>query len=154
MLTERERRHLTLVLRACCKSYLLPFSWENDKMSLEVNRNIIMCNSILWILLISTTIFQVLQIPTSSRNKDINGLILHGVVLLYSLTNVFYKMIIWLFKAELVQLMNQVFHINSSWGKTIIFKLICLHYSKLLSGYYVFLNPYLVLAPGRCAAAP
>ena len=86
-------------------------------MSVNVNPiNVIMGNYISWLILLPSLIFEVLQIPSLAHNRDVNGIILNGILVMLHLANLLFKLTIWLYKDQMVQLINGILEINSSWG--------------------------------------
>ena len=109
---------MDLFLTVCCnKGFTIPFAWKHGRMVVDTNRKTLACNCVSWILLIATVSFQVIQFPMLISEKDINGLILHGILTLLYISHAIVKLNFWLFKEVIVQLMNHILCINSVWGK-------------------------------------
>ena len=117
MLTKVEMEILDLTFIACCnKGFTIPFAWTNGRMVVDTNPKVLICNWISWILLIPTIIFEFKQIPVLISDNDINGLILHGILTMFHVNLTIIKVNIWLFKEDMVQLVNHMLHINWTWG--------------------------------------
>ena len=118
MLTQLEMKTLDSILSICCrKGFTIPFAWSHGRLVVHTNRKIFICNCISWILLIPTIIFQFTQIPILIFKMNINGLILHGILTVVYISYAILKLNFWLFKEEIVQLMNHILCINPFWGK-------------------------------------
>ena len=120
MLTQIEMKILDWVFYHCSRSVTIPMKWNRNlkRMSLSVKPlNAIMGMS--WLVLLPSLIFEALQIPSLAHSRNINGIILHGMVVLPHTTNVLFKLSIWLYKEHMVQLINEILEINSSWGTDI-----------------------------------
>ena len=85
-------------------------------MVIDTSRKVLIFNWISWIFLITTIIFQCKQIPVLISNNEMDGLILHGILTLAHIACAVIKLNIWLRKEDMVQLTNQMLHINSTWG--------------------------------------
>ena len=116
MLTQIEIGKFNLIYTTCCKFYTIPISWNNRRMSLNANPSIVRWNYIAWLLLIANLIFEIKQFPALIWENNVNGVILHGAVVVGHVGYGFLKLNILLFKDEIVQLNNQVLEINSCWG--------------------------------------
>ena len=118
MLTQLEMEKLDLLLTTCCnKGFTIPFFLKHGRMVVDNNRKTLACNCVSWILLIPAIIFQVIQFPMLISEKDINGLILHGILNVLYISHAIVKLNFWVFKEEIVQLVNHILCINSVWGK-------------------------------------
>ena len=118
MLTQLEMKTFDLILNICCrKGYTIPFAWSHGRLLVHRTRKTVICNSISWILLIPTFIFQFIQFPILISKNNINGLILHGILTVIYVSYAILKLNFWLFKEEIAQLMNHILCINSVWGK-------------------------------------
>ena len=113
MLTEVEMKVVDLFYRFSCKSVTIPFCWERGNISLKQNQNIL-CNSGIWLLLISCFALKTCMLY---QKKDINDFILNGIFFLAIVANIIIQLTVVLYKNELVQLINQILHINLCWGK-------------------------------------
>ena len=117
MLTRVEMMALNWIYVHCTKSFPVPFEWENRKMSLKLNHNITnIYNCITWIVLLLTLASRCIMLPKIIDKGDINGSIIHGLLWLYNISAAVLKLNILLYKADLVQLINQSLLINSVWG--------------------------------------
>ena len=112
MLTQLEMKVLDLVYRFSCKSFTIPFCWENGRISIKKNRNIL-TNYIIWLLLLP---FLVLKTLMLFQQNDINELIIYGIFVLGILANITNQLTVQLYKNELVQLVNGTLHMNLCWG--------------------------------------
>ena len=117
MLTQVEMKVLDLVYSFSSKSPTIPFCWENGTISLKSNQKVVY-GYIVWLLLLSS-----LALKTSMLflNKDINSFILSGIIFLACVSNVIFQLTIWLYKIELVGLINQLLYMNSCWGQCKVF---------------------------------
>ena len=115
MLTELEMKVLNRILGSCTKSVTIPFSWESQRMTMKTSPSRIY-NFLSWLLLLSSLSFKFSQVPLLLDNRDINGLILHGLFVVAFAASTIFKLNIWLHKTELVSLLNQIMEINHSWG--------------------------------------
>ena len=84
--------------------------------------NVIVGKYITWLILLPTLIYGALQMPLLAHNRDINGIILHGMVVLPHTSNLFFKLTIWLYKDQMAQLINGILEINSSWGTDMFYQ--------------------------------
>ena len=117
MLTLIEKRILIWFYCAFCRFYPLPVMWKNGKMLLKpssTGRRL--WNCLTWTILLVTLTFQLVQIPIMIQEKKVNQLVVHGTLLLTHFEFVIFKLNIGLYKFEMVRLINQVFHLSSSWG--------------------------------------
>ena len=113
MLTEVEMKKLSFIFSFCCKSVAIPFAWDGQRMFVNVNSNVIKGNYISWFLLIPVLVYEAFQVPSLIHNCDMNGIILHGMVVLTHTASLFYKLAIWLFKEQMVQLINDILYWNT-----------------------------------------
>ena len=121
MLAKLEFAILDRTYAICSKSITTPFKWENGKMSLKLSHSILNTyNWITWILLLLTLFSRCIILPKIIGKGDINGSIIHGILLLYSFAAAQFKLNILLYKADLVQLINHSLHINFGWGMYVI----------------------------------
>ena len=115
MLTKNEMNTLNLVYDLGCKLFTIPFCWKDGGMSLKPkSKKGVLCNCIVSLLILSSLVLKSVMLL---QIKDINGLILGGMILICCLGNVVFQITIWMYQAELTQLINQVLHMNLSWGK-------------------------------------
>ena len=119
MLTKIEMKVLDLIYSIVCKSFTVPFQWNNGSISLKQYLNV--WNYILWLLLMSSL---VLKLYMMFQTKHINELILSTIFVLSISGTIVFQLSIWLYQTELVQLINQIFHMNSCWGKNKIVTLL------------------------------
>ena len=110
MLTKLELAVLDRIYAVCCNSFTVPFKSEDWEISLQLNHSFPsnMYNWITWIFLVSTLTFRCIILPKVIAEGNINGSIIHGILLLTTLSATVFKLNTWLFKAELVQLINQM----------------------------------------------
>ena len=120
MLTQLEMKVLDLVYRFSCKSFTIPFCWENGRISIKKNRNIL-TNYIIWLLLLP---FLVLKTLMLFQQNDVNELIINGILVLGILANITNQLTVQLYKNELVQLVNGTLHMNLCWGNCINCKIL------------------------------
>ena len=117
MLTKLEMLALDRIYLHCCKSITTPVQWKNGKMSLKRNHSAPnVYNWITWILLLLTLASRCSMLPKLISERDINGSIIHGMFLIYNFAGAVLKLNIWLNRVDLVQLINDLLHINSVWG--------------------------------------
>ena len=116
MLSELELKTLDSMLRTSCKFSTVPYVWNNGILSLKPNQHRI-SNWIIWLLLVSTTIYKILHVPSLVRNSSLIGSIFQSNSVIGILTNVTFKLNIAIYKTELAELVNQTLYINSVWGK-------------------------------------
>jgi hypothetical protein len=58
-----------------------------------------------------------MQLPVTLAKKDVNLTMFHGFFLLHSMSIVSFRANIWLHKEEMVQLVNGLLQVNSTWGE-------------------------------------
>ena len=124
MLTETEMKTLDWMFHHCCRSVTIPFVWNRDRKRMSVSVkpiNVFTGNYISWLILLPSLIFEALQMPSLAHSRNFNGIIFHGMVILSHTANLLFKLTIWLFKEEMVQLINGLLEINSSWGTNMIY---------------------------------
>lgn len=123
MLTQLERKLLTLICRISGKTFTIPFHYlENGRISLKPIQNNLQ-SSVTWLLLITSLILKTYSIV---QDQDISNLILSTIFWLPSATVVTLQLNLWLYRDELVRLTNQISYINSFWGQSF-------HYSAYIS---------------------
>ena len=66
------------------------------------------------LLLLCSLSFKFIRVRLLVENHDINGLVLHVLFVIAFSTGTIFKLNIWLHKAELVSLVNQIMEINTS----------------------------------------
>ena len=115
MLTQIEMKVLNWAYSFSCKSATMPFCWEKGSFSLKRNQRVLY-NCILWILLF---ICFVLKSCILFQKTDINHLIINGIFFLANFGNIICHLTVRLYKKELVQLINQILHVNMCWGEYI-----------------------------------
>ena len=93
--------------------FVTPFTWENGKVTMTVNRKY---NYITWALLLLSLTYKFKQLLPLMETQDFNGLVLHGISLTIFIASVIEKLSILLNSTEMVRLINEVLHINSAWG--------------------------------------
>jgi hypothetical protein len=131
MLSETEFKTIDQVYRVMCKSLVLPFCWKNGKLGLKPRRKIsVLYNHVIWLLILVTAYVRLAQIPATAAKNDVNDFLLHGFCILHSLTTMTLRGNVWLHNEEMVQLFNQLLHVNSIWGKWLCQMLL---YSTVLS---------------------
>ena len=114
MLTKVDWAVFTWIYVTFPKSFVgTPFTWENGKVTMKVNR---MYNYITWVLHLLSLTYKYKQLFPLIQTRDFNGLALHGIGLLAFTANIINKLNILLNCAEMVRLINEVLRINSSWG--------------------------------------
>ena len=117
MLTEIEMKMLDWVFYNCCRTVTIPFKWNRNRMSVNVTPiNVIIGNYVSWFILLPLLIFEAFQILSLANSRDINGIILNGTLVLSHAANLLFKLNIWCFKEQMVQFINGILEINSSWG--------------------------------------
>jgi len=116
MLTESELKIFGLMCTILCKSPTIPFVWQNGSFRMKRNKHRIL-NFVIWLLLILTLSFKIVQLHLIIKKPDINAAILQGLFVMVLTGSVVYKLNTWLFGAELVQLIKQTMNTNAVWGK-------------------------------------
>lgn len=117
MLTQLEKRALIWFYSVICK-YFTPFLWKNGKILLQPpNTGTQLRNCIIWTLLLATLIFRLKQLSIIAQEKNFNQLVFQGTAFIGFLEVGVFKLNIEMHKSEMVLLINQAFHFNSSWGK-------------------------------------
>jgi hypothetical protein len=118
MLSETELKTIALIYRVTCKSFRIPFHWDDGKLNLKAyGRVSSLYNVISWIFILSTAFIRVYQIPATAAKREINVFIVHGFFLLHSLATVVFRKNIWIYKEDMVTLVNQELHVNLNWGE-------------------------------------
>jgi len=115
MLTELELRVLDFVYSILSKSPALPINWKNKELSLKTNGSRVF-NFSTWILVLPVLGYKLAQLPELIRRKDLNGTILHSFFLIGAMGNAVQSLSIWIYKSDLVYLVNQVLSVNAQWG--------------------------------------
>ena len=122
MLTRLETRILRYTYTVCCKYWTIPWIWKGNRMVLKTHPGALirMWESFSYILLLSVTLFRIKLLPGMISEKNINGCVLNGVLLITNLGHLMLKVNVLLYKTEISQTINQVLQINSIWGKNFI----------------------------------
>ena len=113
MLTRLEMKILNLVYNFSCRFITIPFRWKNAEMSLKSKPRIPYIISIRLLILFG----QVLKTSIMFQIYDINGLIFGGLSMMGCACVVIFQINIWLYQTQFVELINQILHVNSTWGK-------------------------------------
>ena len=58
-----------------------------------------------------------LFVPLGNGKKDINGLIIHGILFLASASAILFRLNLSLHAEKFIQLVNEMRYIDSEWGK-------------------------------------
>ena len=119
MLSELELKTLDFVFRTSSKFSTVPYIWNKGKLSLKSNQHYRVSNGIIWLLLVPTIIYKIIQLPSLFRN--ITGSIFQSYLLFGLFANATCKLNIAIYKTELAELVNQILYINSVWGKSYYF---------------------------------
>ena len=117
MLTQFEMELLNWIYIVTCKSFTVPFHWNKGYISIKKKPRQLF-NFIAWIILLSTLTFKLSQFSNIIRDQDVNGGILHSISTLAVAANIILRLNIWVFKEDLVILINHTLLLNSSWGKS------------------------------------
>ena len=102
------------------KYFLMPFTWEDGRMTMKSTQHPVW-NFLEGFLLLSTFILKLIQLISPLGNhinssKDINGLIIHGILIVALAAALLGKLNLWIHSEELVKLVNQLLSVNSDWG--------------------------------------
>ena len=116
MFTTFEKRTLNLVYSIACKFPTIPYTRKDGEIILKVNIGVKYCNYFTWTLLFATLGLQTLHFPKMTQDKSLSMLVLHGSSFVGYLVLVITKLNIWIYKSEMVHLINQVFYMNATWG--------------------------------------
>ena len=116
MLTRIEMKMLDRIYSTCCKFFTVPFTWRNRKVSMK-HKKWRLHNTITWFLLLTTFGVKVRSVFFALENQDIDGSILQALFAIASGSQILFKLNIWIYEEELIRIIQQVFYINSCWGK-------------------------------------
>ena len=118
MFTQLEMKILGWMYNLYSKYFLIPFTWENGRMTIKAYQHPLW-NFLEGAILLSTCILKLIQLCTpleNSSSNDINGLILHGILFLGSVAGLLCKFNLWMHSVEFVKLVNELLLVNSDWG--------------------------------------
>jgi len=99
------------------------FKWENMKLSVRSNCKP-KCNWILNFVILYEFCFRVTQISVLAGKRDINGSVLQCLLMGRIIAHFFLRVNMWIFRTELVRLINQAAAIDTEWGKEFV-QIIC-----------------------------
>jgi len=116
MLTDLELKVMDWVYRWSCKYFTIPLSWQNGRITLKFN-HWVLSNCFMFILPISTLSFMLFQYSALMDKKDVNASMMYGVLLIYYISLLSYKLCTWIFRKQIVRLINETLLVNTVWGK-------------------------------------
>ena len=116
MITQLERERIVWIYSFLSKFPAIPFTCRSGKFMLKQESDLKYWNYITWILILLVIAFHVSLFPFMLRKENLNMLVQHGSVFLAVLVLLIAKLNIWIYKPEMVKLMNEVFYINKHWG--------------------------------------
>jgi len=117
MLTHVENTAIGLVYSAMCRRFFgIRFFWNNGKFSVNNPKCDFHYNFITWFLLLFTLSFQITRIPALVQKMDINGLVIHVILVITDGSSVVLKLNLGLYGDRMAHLVNGTLHINSAWG--------------------------------------
>ena len=116
MLTYREQRALLWIYTISCKFYTAPFTWKDGRMFVKLSHRFRFWDYFTKILILITLIFQFVDFGIVVKEKNINGSVLSGTILISHLALALFKLNLEMFQSEMVHLLNQLFYMNSAWG--------------------------------------
>ena len=123
MLTEIEMRMLSLVYFICSKSPTVPSVFKDGRMFLKSNSWIYLIKQLIaFLVLVSVMVLKLMKFPDIIRQRNFTGLIIHGFALTIATALAVCKLNIWLYKGEMITVINQVLSVNSVWGKVLSFE--------------------------------
>jgi len=128
MLTQLEATLIYRIYSVLCKSFTIPFTWNQDTREFERKSRMPYWNWFLWFILIVTFTSRVIQFKIIAEKTDVNAGILHSIFFLTSFGNFSCKVNIWAHQTDMLQLINQIVRTNSNWGKStfkINFSILC-----------------------------
>ena len=116
MLTKPEREMIIWIYSLVCRFCTIPFKWKANGMLLKQNYGVKYWYYLTWTLLLVTLIFELLHFPVMIRKNNLSMVVLHGSAIVGHIVLTISKLNVWMHRSEIVQLINQVFYINTFWG--------------------------------------
>jgi len=100
-----------------CYSSLIPLGWKNGKLLLRpTTRRSQLSQNIMTCLVASELIMRIMEIMSLSKERAINEIILQSVFLMRLCALLVLRLNIRIFSTQLVQLINECFHLDYKWG--------------------------------------
>jgi len=129
MISQVEIQVLNLVYRNLCSKIMrTPFYWQNGRIYLKSKYGGFQ-NAWITCLLFFELVRSLVQLSRTIDQRNINGSILRVIYLLRYFAHFLLRINTWIFKSELIQVINQCLEMNSSWGNNI---LVLFHLIKLI----------------------
>jgi len=123
MLTEIETKAQNFIYTVCGNSFTIPFNWNNleGRMSMKYEDKNNNCkfrifNVFCWCLVISVFAYKLSRFAELMKNSDVNGGIIHGILMLIASGNIIVRLCISTYSTEMLQLVSQALRCNSEWG--------------------------------------
>ena len=118
MLTKLESRISDLIYSAAGQFVYMPFGWNHDKMFPKpISRqkrvyNLLMCSIVL-----TLATSRARSLSGLVRKRNINSSIFETIFVARYIFHFIFRINIWIFQQELVQLINHSIAVNRVWGK-------------------------------------
>ena len=116
MITQLESKILGWAYSAISRSGVLPFAW-NGTLNIKRSLFLTLWNIITSLLLLVVIFFRSKLFRLVIAKNDIHGSILNGTLVIIHVAHVVFKLNVFLYDVDLVDIINKVFYINSAWGK-------------------------------------